>query len=225
MTFAKLTASTAALLLSSTALLAQETQSQAFQSVFIDVGGTTVLVPTDVALEACGFDRASLQSVAESRLQESGVDQAQFLAQMESATAMTGQGDAATQDNATAGVGDTNGDGAAADTAMVDAGATTSDMGNTSDIAAADASSAASQDPTAADTGISDVQNVEPTAADTTDDADAIGAVNADLLLVLAVCQIDQSRAAELRVDMTQTGSNLGFDAATLGLQSGTANP
>ena len=69
------------------------------------------------------------------------------------------------------------------------------------------------------------MQNVEPTAADTTDDADAIGAVNADLLLVLAVCQIDQSRAAELRVDMTQTGSNLGFDAATLGLQSGTANP
>lgn len=95
MTLSKLTASTAALLLSSTALLAQETQSQSFQAVFIDVGGTAVLVPADVALEACGFDQASLQSVVEARLQESGVEQTQFSAQTEAALSMTVQGDAA----------------------------------------------------------------------------------------------------------------------------------
>ncbi len=219
MTLAKLTASTAALLLSSTALMAQEAQSQTFQSVFIDVGGTAVLVPMDVALEACNLDETGLQTAFQSRLDESGIDQTQFMTQMQSAMDMTGQGGAA----------GTTGDAAAQDTAAADAGAAaTGDASGaaagteTTDTATADASGAAGQDSTA--TGTGDVQNVEATAADTTDDAGAMGAANADPFIQLAACQIDQARATELQVDMTQTGASLGFDAATLGIQSGTAN-
>ena len=254
MTLAKLTATTAALLLSSTALMAQETQSQTHQSVFIDVGGTAVLVPMDVALEACGLDETGLQTAFQSRLEESGIDQTQFTAQMDSAMGMTGQGgafgngDTAAQDTAAAdagaaGTGDASGaaagtegtasadaggatgDAAAADTATADAsGAAAGDASGaaagtqTTDTATADASGAAGQDATA--TG--EVQNVESTAASTTGDAGATGTGNADPFIQLAACQIDQARATELQVDMTQTGSSLGFDAATLGIQSGT---
>jgi hypothetical protein len=304
----KLTASTAALLLSSTALLAQEAQSQAYQSVFVDVGGTAVLVPLYVALEACGLDETTLQTVAQTRFQESGADESQFYAQMESAMGLTGQGgvagsgDAAMQDTAAAGTagtgaGDasgtmgteggtasadaggatgaagTTGGAASTDAATADAGATTdagaasgtgdttqtananmttdagnttTDAGNTTDTATADASGAAAGDASgaAADTGTTDmatadasgatgqdatataageVQNVESTAADTTGDAGAMGAANADPFLLLATCQIDLERATELQVDMTRTGQGLGFDAGTLGIQSGTA--
>ena len=255
MTLAKLTATTAALLLSSTALMAQDAQSQTHQSVFIDVGGTAVLVPMDVALQACNLDETGLQSALQSRLEESGIDQTQFAAQMASAMGMTGQGGAAgtdaaaAQDTAAAGTGDasgaaagtegtasadagaagTTGDGAATDTATADAsGAAAGDASGaaagteTTDTATADASGAAGQDATAAGTG--DVQSVESTAASTTGDAGATGAANADPFIQLAACQIDQARATELQVDMTQTGSSLGFDAATLGLQSGTAS-
>ena len=259
MTLAKLTASTAALLLSSTALMAQDAQSQTHQSVFIDVGGTAVLVPMDVALEACNLDETGLQSAFQSRLEESGIDQTQFAAQMASAMGMTGQGGAAgtdaaaAQDTAAAGTGDASGTAAGTEgTASADAGATTGAAGTTGDAAAtdtatadasgaaagdasgaaagtettdtatADASGAAGQDATAAGTG--DVQSVESTAASTTGDAGATGAANADPFIQLAACQIDQARATELQVDMTQTGSSLGFDAATLGLQSGTAS-
>jgi len=305
MRLAKLTASTAALLLSSTALLAQEAQSQAFRSVFIDVGGTAILVPLDVALEACGLDETTLQTVAQTRFQESGANESQFYAQMESAMGLTGQGgaagsgDAATQDTAAAGTGTTGagdasgtmgteggtasadaggatgaagttgGAAASTDTATANAGATTgagaasgtgdttqtananmtTDAGNTTtnagnttadasgtaagdasgaaagtgatDTATADASGAAGQDATA--TGTGEVQNVEMTAANTTGDAGAMGAANADPFLLLATCQIDLERATELQVDMTRTGQGLGFDAGTLGIQSGVA--
>ncbi len=259
MTLAKLTASTAALLLSSTALMAQEAQSQTFQSVFIDVGGTAVLVPMDVALEACNLDETGLQTAFQSRLDESGIDQTQFMTQMQSAMDMTGQGgaagttgDAAAQDTAaadagaaatgdasgaaagtegaaTADAGGATGDAATTDTATADAsGAAAGDASGAAagtemtDTATADASGAAGQDATA--TGTGDVQNVEATAADTTGDAGALGVANADPFIQLAACQIDQARATELQVDMTQTGSSLGFDAATLGIQSGTAD-
>ena len=262
MTLAKLAASTAALLLSSTALMAQEAQSQTYQSVFIDVGGTAVLVPMDVALEACNLDETALQSAFQSRLDENEIDQTQFMAQLDSAMGMTGQGgaagtgDAAAQDTAaagaaTTGAGDasgtegtasadaggatdaagTTGDAAATDTATADAsGAAAGDASDaaagteTTDTATADASGAAGQDATATGTGTGDVQNVESTAADTTGDAGATSAANADPFTQLAACQIDQARATELQVDMTQTGSSLGFDAATLGIQSGAAN-
>jgi hypothetical protein len=159
---AEFTASTAAFLLSASALMAQEAQSQTFQSVFIDVGGTAVLVPMDVALEACGgLDEASLQSAARSRLQDSGADETQFYAQLESATAMMGQ----------------------------------RGEDGTGDATATNATT-----------------------------ADASGADNTDPFIVLAACQIDQDRATELQVDMTQTATSLGFDAVTLGIESGTAN-
>ena len=258
MTLAKLTASTAALLLSSTALMAQEAQSQTFQSVFIDVGGTAVLVPMDVALEACNLDETALQSAFQSRLDENQVDQTQFMTQMQSAMGMTdqggtaGSGDAAAQDTAAAGTDDasgtmategtaaadaagatgaagTTGDAAVTDTATADASGDASGAASgaasgteTADTATADASGAAGQDATA--TGTGDVQNVETTAADTVGDAGAMGAANADPFILLAACQIDQARATELQVDMTQTGSSLGFDATTLGIQSGVAN-
>jgi len=272
MKFAKLTASTAALLLSSSALMAQEAQTM--QSVFIDVGGTAVLVPMDVALEACGMDATTLQTAAQGRIDESGIDQTQFMTQMDSAMGMMNGGDAAAQDTAAAGAATTTGtagataegtasadaSGAAAGAAGMDAsggvsdttqtadanattdmGNTTTDMGNSTDTATADASGAAagdasggaagttetatadasgaaSQDATAA--GTADVQNVESTAADTTGDAGAMGSASADPFVTLAACQIDATRATELQIDTTRTGSSLGFDAATLGIQT-----
>jgi hypothetical protein len=255
MTIAKLAASMAAFLLSSTALMAQEAQPASFQSVFIDVGGTAVLVPMDVALEACNLDETGLQSAFQSRLDESGIDQTQFTAQMQAAMDMTGQagaagtGDAATQDTAAADAGAASGTegaasadaGGATDAAGTTGGAAATDTSTaeasnaaagdvsgaaagteTTDTAAGDASGAAGQD--AAGSGTGDVQNVETTAANTTGDAGTMGAADADPFIQLAACQIDQARATELQVDMSQTGSSLGFDAAALGMQSGAAS-
>ena len=264
MTYAKLTASTAALLLSSTALMAQEASSQSMQSVFIDVGGSAVLVPMDVALEACGLDEATLQSTVQANLDASGIDQTQFMAQMDSAMGTMG-GDAATQDTAAADAGATgdasgtmttedtasaDASGAAAgatgmdasggvsDTtqtadanATTDAGNATTDMGNTTDTASADSSGAAT-DTATTDTATADasgatstdaattgeVQNVESTAADTS--AAATGTAGSDPFIQLAACQIDATRATELQIDTAMTGSSMGFDATTLGLQT-----
>ncbi|WP_210529811.1 hypothetical protein [Rubellimicrobium arenae] len=71
-----LTASTAALLLSSTALFAQQGTSQNLDNVYIDVGGTAVQIPVAQAAEACALDEATIQQVAATRLQESGMDPA-----------------------------------------------------------------------------------------------------------------------------------------------------
>jgi hypothetical protein len=68
MRLSTLTASTATLLLSSTALLAQEAQQSAttgFQNVYVDVDGSAVQVPVDLAAQACALDAATLQQVAQ----------------------------------------------------------------------------------------------------------------------------------------------------------------
>jgi hypothetical protein len=98
-----------------------------------------------------------------------------------------------------------------------DASATGAADAAATDTATADASGAAGQDATA--TG--EVQNVESTAADT---SGAAGGANADPFVVLAACQIDATRASELQIDTTRTGTSLGFDAATLGIESGVVN-
>lgn len=77
MRLSTLTASTATLLLSSTALLAQEAQQSAttgFQNVYVDVDGSAVQVPVDLAAQACALDAATLQQVAQTRLGEAGMD-------------------------------------------------------------------------------------------------------------------------------------------------------
>src|SRR3712207_5837312 len=76
MKLAYLTASTAALLLSSTALMAQSEPAQNIENVYIDVGGTAVQVPIGQAAEACAMDEATLQQVAQTRLADSGLDPA-----------------------------------------------------------------------------------------------------------------------------------------------------
>jgi len=71
-----LTASTAALLLSSTALMAQEAQStgpNGFANVFVDVDGSAVQVPVDLAAQACALDALTLQQVAQTRLDDAGM--------------------------------------------------------------------------------------------------------------------------------------------------------
>lgn len=92
MTIAKLTASTAALMLCSTALMAQEAGDQAFRNVYIDVDGAAVLIPAELALEACGLDEMGIQSAAMSRLEGSGMDQAAMMAQINAADPMGAMG-------------------------------------------------------------------------------------------------------------------------------------
>jgi hypothetical protein len=70
------TASAAALLLSSGAVLAQEAQQSgqtSFDNVFVDVDGSAVQVPVDLAAEACALDVTTLQQVAQTRLDEAGM--------------------------------------------------------------------------------------------------------------------------------------------------------
>jgi len=178
MKLAKLTASTAALLLSSTALLAQEAQSQAFQSVFIDVGGTAVLVPLDVALEACGLDESTLQTAFQGRLDDSGIDQTQFTAQMDSAMGTMNQGatgDAAAQDTAAA--GDASG------TMTTEGGTASADAGGAAGAAGStdDATGMASDTTQTADANATtDAGNATTDLGNTTATADASGAAAGD---------------------------------------------
>ena len=146
----KLTACTAALLLSSTALLAQEAQT--FQNVYVDVDGAAVLIPVELALEACGLDEAGIQQAAASRFEESGFDATMVQNLFDEAGPTSGTVAAAgAQDIAAAGAGDTadidviampevDTEGSAADGAgttmtshanmTTDAGNTTTDAGN-----------------------------------------------------------------------------------------------
>jgi len=70
-----LTASTAVLLVSSGALFAQDAQQsgQSFENVFVNVDGSAVQVPVDLAAQACALDTVSVQQMAQTRLDEAGV--------------------------------------------------------------------------------------------------------------------------------------------------------
>lgn len=223
MKFAYLTASTAALLLSSTSLIAQETTSPSgamdfTQSVFVDVEGAAYLIPIDLAAELCGADAASLTQTAQSAFDASGMDPSMMMGSgtdtaaagmdMEATTADTASADAAAgadaamTDTATADAGATAGTdagaAAATDTATADAGATTgTEAGNVG--AAGMGSDTATADAGAAAEGTTgDVQNVETTAADAT--AGAAGESQSftdagEEYLALVVCQVDAATA------------------------------
>ncbi len=199
MTLARLTASTAALLLSSTALVAQEGQSRTFENVYIDVEGSAVLVPVDLALEACGLDAEGIQQAANSRLDTSGLDAEAIFAQInagdpmggaaagaegQNAAAADASGAAATDDaaatdtdTAAADAGAAGTEGAAETTATADASAAAEDAAagtQSTDTATADASGAAGQDATAADPeGSTEVAG----AGDAAQSGDAAGSV------------------------------------------------
>lgn len=195
MKLAYLTASTAALLLSSTSLMAQEATSGGAmggmdftQSVFVDVDGAAYQIPIDLAAELCGSDAATLTQTAQSAFDASGMDPAMMAGGMDTAAAGTASGDAA----ATTG----------ADTATADAGGTTgTDAGNAgaagmgSDTQTADANAT-----TGTDAAAGDVQNIETTAADTTTTGAAGGSQNftaaGEEYLALVVCQVDASTAS-----------------------------
>ncbi len=170
MTFAKLTASTAVLLLSSTALVAQESTSRTFENVYLDVEGSAVLVPVDLALEACGLDEAGIQQAANSRLDTSGMNAEEVFAQINSGDPIGGAAAGTeSQDAAAASAGAS----ADASTGMADTGATAdaSEAAATGD-AAATAAEPATADASAADT-TREAGSTDMAAADASGAADA----------------------------------------------------
>lgn len=201
MKFAKLTASTAALLLSSSALVAQDASTQGFENVFIDVGGTAVLVPVDVALEACGLDESALQTVAQTRIDESGGDAATFSTQFSNASLdAMGQGGAAGTDTAAAG-GDASTD-MTGDAATADAGATTDAAAGTDTTATADASGGAAA---STDTGAAAGTETTDTAT-----ADASGAAGQDAT----------ATGTETQTAAADTAAQSGADAAASNVEN-----
>lgn len=230
MTFTKFTATTVTALLLGTAAVAQEsgtagdagTQAagqaagggQTFDVVFIDVGGSAVQVPLELAAQACALGTEEIQQLAQTRLDEQGLMPADagFMASADASGAGTTGTDAAnttqTADaNATTDMGN-----ATTDTTQ------TAEAGATGDAAATEATTemAASGD---AATGTGQVENVETTAADTTaaaGDTSTDPDQAQDPFLVLAVCAIDAEQATALNIDTTQTGETLGLDASRL---------
>jgi len=137
-----ITASTAALLMSSTALFAQEAQTNGpsnLDNVFVDVDGSAVQVPVALAAEACGLDEAGLQQLALTRLNEAGMDAASIPGLM---TADAGMGTTTGLD-ASGGMSDT--DATSMDTASADATATTGDAAGGMASDTADASTTLEQ--------------------------------------------------------------------------------
>ncbi len=223
MRLAYLSAPTAALLLSSTALMAQDATTSGgamgamdfSQSVFVDVEGAAYLIPVDLAAELCGIGAAELTQTAQANLEASGMDPATMQG--------TGTDTAAAGAAGAAGTTDAGATGAAAtDTATADAGAAAStDAGaaetTATDTATADAggttgtdagnvgatgmgSDTATADANAAAGGASDeVQNVETTAADTTAGAGATSGQSFTAagpeFVELVVCQVDMATA------------------------------
>ena len=226
-----LTASTAALLVSSTALLAQQS-STSYENVFVDVGGTPLQVPVTLAAEACGLDEAGVQQAALSRIESSGVDNA-TLQELFAATAPA----STTEPNGAAGTTGTD-TAATADAASTPApGSEPASTGDT-DIAAAETPAPGSEpaavddtagttDMAASDTGSGDMTGVlegaETTAADATATPDstttAAQGLDSDAqnqqMLDLAVCQIDVTRASELGI--TGVGDATTTDPETSG--------
>lgn len=185
MRHAKLTACAAALLLSSPAAMAQEAQTRSFERVYVDVDGAAVLVPVELALAACALDEAGIQQAAASRLEESG---------FEAASVPDLFGDSGASEEAAESTAGTE-TLAADDPSGTEAPAT--------DMAAADEAAGGEA------AGGTEIRNVEPTAADTTDggmttnaqgSADATTTDPGERFLALAVCQVDLVRASELGI-------------------------
>jgi hypothetical protein len=207
-------ASTAALLLSSSVLFAQQTPMN-FENVFVDVDGTAVRIPIALAAEACGLDAAGIQQAALTRVQESGLDEA-TVQELLAASDIT---DPAAGDAMDAGA-ETSTDTAAADAASTPApGSEPASPGDT-DIAAAE-TPAPGGEPASADTaeGTTDmaaaesgqdmtgvIEGAETTAAETDTTTNAQGTADPTTSapgqdnLALAVCQVDVTRAAELGI-------------------------
>jgi len=176
-----LTASTAALLLSSTALLAQDPPAGsqgAFDNVFVDVEGSAVQVPVDLAAEACGLDVATLQTTAQTRLDEAGMD-ATTIPGLVTANAATAAGI-----DASGGMTDTDAnsmDTVGTDTAGVTPSATTDPMGSTAPASGGTASADASA--TASDTATTTTADATSTLAEGSqpaqvDDSSTMAAAN-----------------------------------------------
>lgn len=233
MRLASLTAPMAALLLSSTALVAQEAQTpaegQAFRQVYVDVDGSAVLIPVDLALEACGLEDAELQAAALSRFEGADIQVGMLPEMFEdpavaeaaapgTAAAAGGDGTPGTA-AATADAQADPPDGAgttmtAEANATTDAGNTTTDAGNqpagTEGVATAEVGLGAGTaygTETVAGTGSAEVRNVEITAAESDPTvtnaqgtADPTTSAPGQDLRVLAVCQIDVVRASELGI-------------------------
>ncbi|TNC51201.1 hypothetical protein FHG66_06555 [Rubellimicrobium rubrum] len=165
MKFATLTASTAVLLLSSTAIMAQEAgATTSLDNVYVDVGGQAIQVPVAQAAQACGLDEAAIQQVASTRLEESGLDPAVVYglgnetASATDSTGATGTEAATSTDTAAAsGTMDSTG------TATADAGAagTAGATATGTDMAATDAGT------TGADASATDMASTDTAAAPT----------------------------------------------------------
>jgi len=231
MKLAYLTASSAALLLSSTALLAQSEPAQNLENLYIDVGGTAVQVPVAQAAEACALDEASLQQIAQTRLAESGLDPAvvyglgnenpDAMASTDTAAAGTTTDDAAGAETlgemggtdsttaADAGTSTESTDAANGDMASADASGTAG-SGTGSDMAAADTTGTV--DSTTGAAGTTGSTDTTADAGGVTGDVQNVAPTAADTsgadpMLQLAVCQVDQARATEIGIDMSGAGS------------------
>ncbi|TNC71988.1 hypothetical protein [Rubellimicrobium roseum] len=236
MKLAYVTASTAALLLSSTAVFAQQDPAQELSNVYIDVGGTAVQVPVAQAAEACAMDEATIQQIAQTRLSESGLDPAVVYGlgnetgAVPTDTADTGAppldevgttGDTADAGGTMGAAPDaaTGSDMASVDAAGTDGAETT---GTGTDMATADATGTI--DSTTGAAGTTGSTDITADASGTTDAADddlASGVENIestaaetatagamdDAMLQLSVCQLDQARATELGIDMSGAGT------------------
>ena len=183
MKFPFLTASTAAFLLSSTALLAQDAPAGgqgAFENVFVDVEGSAVQVPVALAAEACGLDVATLQTTAQTRLDEAGIDPA-IIPGLVTANAATAAGI-----DASGGMTDTDAnsmDTVGTDTAGVTPSATTDPMGGTAPASGNTASAEASATATASDTATTTTADATSTPTEGSqpaqvDDASTMAAAN-----------------------------------------------
>ena len=183
MKLSSLAASTAALLLSSTALLAQDAPAGgqgAFENVFVDVEGSAVQVPAALAAEACGLDLATLQTTAQTRLDEAGMDAA-MIPGLVTANAASAAGI-----DASGGMTDTDAnsmDTVGTDTAGVTPSATTDPMGSTAPAAGGTASADASATATASDTATTTTADATSTPAEGSqpaqvDDASTMAAAN-----------------------------------------------
>jgi hypothetical protein len=178
-----LTASTAALLLSSTALLAQDAPAGgqgAFENVFVDVEGSAVQVPAALAAEACGLDLATLQTTAQTRLDEAGLDAAAIPG------LVTANAASAAGIDASGGMTDTDAnsmDTVGTDTTGVTPSATTDPMGSTAPALGGTASAEASATATASDTATTTTANATSAPAEGSqpaqvDDASTMAAAN-----------------------------------------------
>ena len=205
MRLVRLTASTAALLFLSTALLAQQEATSSL-SVVLDVGGTPMLVPIAIATEACDLDEAGVQQASQSRIGQSGLDD----------TAVQGMFATAGPTGSLNSTGVGGAEGTTGTAEMANDAATTADASNTPapggepvDVDALGGTSdlATSGDAATDLNGVLD--DAEATAADTTaapdtDLSEAQGldseAPTTNEMLALAVCQVDPTRAGDFGI-------------------------